>query len=141
MCGKESETLGQLLSSCTALQWTLYKTEHDRILYQVVLMLSDVYKITFPESRRWTLTGWSGTGVCDLYASRDRALTKCRPDLIALFSENRRMAIFEVACIWDPLMHEREEQRRRKYQELATDLVVARGDSLVYPIHLAGTVG
>ena len=30
----------------------------------------------------------------------------------------------EVACAWDPLVREREEEKRQKYQELAADLAV-----------------
>ena len=133
VCGKHPETLGHVLSACEKSQWTLYKARHDRILYQLVLVLSEGYKIPIPESMRWTLTGWSGTGVLeangvklkvDLSIPTDRALTERRPDLIAFFSESRRIVIFEVACAWDPLVREREEEKRSKYQELAADMAV-----------------
>ena len=79
--------LGHLLSSCKVLQWTLYKTSHDRILYQLELMLSDVYNIPFLESMRWTLTGWragvlEGIGVklkVDLSIPTDQAFGESTP--------------------------------------------------------------
>ena len=102
----------------------------DRILYQLVLMHSDVYKNSIPESMKWTLTGWSGTGVLeanglklmvDLSIPTDCTLTKHRPDLIAFVSESRRIVIFEVACVRDPLVLEQEEEKKNKYQELPAD--------------------
>lgn len=32
------------------------------------------------------------------------------------------MAVFEVACVWEPLVGEREEEKSMKYQALAADL-------------------
>ena len=108
---------------CEILQWSLYKARHDKILYQVVLMLSEVYKISLPKSMTWTLTRWSrmgmleGNGVklkVDLSIPTDWVLTERRPDLIALFSETSRMVVMEVACAWDPLVREREEEEVSK---------------------------
>ena len=133
VCGKEAETLGHLLSSCEPMKWTLYKARHDRVLYQIVLLLSDVYKIPFPESMRWTVTGWSGVGVLegngvklkvDMCSPTDRALHERRPDLVAFFSETRQVVVMDVACAWDPLIREREDEKKCKYQELAADLAV-----------------
>ena len=118
--GRKHWRWGHLLSSCKQLQWMLHKTRHNRFLYQLVLMLSDVYNIPFPESMGWTLTGWSRTGVLegsrvklkvDLTIPPDRVLTERRPDLIALFSESSRMVVFEVAWAWDPLVWVREEEQ------------------------------
>ena len=36
--------------------------------------------------------------------------------------KSRRVTIFEVACAWEPLLIEREDEKREKYQELARDM-------------------
>ena len=132
VCGRAPETLGHILSACPAYYWSLYKTRHDRILYQLVLMLSQNYGIPLPESMKWKLgAGWIGTGVLekggvklsvDLCVPTDRELTERRPDLIAYLSEDRRIVIFEIACAWDSLVVEREGEKARKYAEFAADL-------------------
>ena len=94
-------------------------------------MLSDGY-IPIPESMKWTLTGWSGTGLLeangvklkvDLSIPTDHTLTEHRLDLIA-FSECTCIVIFEVACAWDSLVLEQEEEEKSKYQELVADMAV-----------------
>ena len=45
-----------------------------------------------------------GNGVklkVDLSIPTDRRITARRPDLIALFSEPKRILVMEVACSWD----------------------------------------
>ena len=39
VCHSAPETVGHVLSCCEPLSWTLYKQCHDRVLYQMVLML------------------------------------------------------------------------------------------------------
>ena len=47
--GKHSETLGHVLSACEKSQWMPYKARHDRILYQLVLMLSNGEHVMDPD--------------------------------------------------------------------------------------------
>lgn len=42
--------------------------------------------------------------------------------MVVCLTEEKRLVIFEVACAWEPLVEEREKEKRHKYQELASDL-------------------
>ena len=131
VCHSAPETVGHVLSCCEPLSWTLYKQRHDRVLYQMVLMLCKKHNITVPESLRWGPSGWDGVAVLegsevrlvvDLSIPTDRQLTERRPDLVAYYRELRRIVIYEVACAWEPLIEERQREKRGKYRELAADL-------------------
>lgn len=131
VCGKMPETIGHLLSNCKQMSWTLYKTRHDRVLYQLVLAYARRYNIKIPDSMRWYTTGWRGVGVLesdeaklliDVSMPTDRQLEERRPDLILEIKGSKTILILEVAVAWDPLVIERESQKRGKYSELAKDL-------------------
>ena len=131
VCHTAPETIGHLLSGCDHLKWTLYKERHDRVLYQLVLMLCRKYGISLPEALKWGPSGWDGVAVLesdevkftvDLSIPTDRQMTERRPDLIAYFRETRRIVIFEIACAWEPLIEERQREKGGKYRELAADL-------------------
>ena len=131
VCGSAVETLGHLLSRCHPYDWTLYKQRHDRVLYQVLLALCRKFKITIPDSMKWGASGWSGVGVLessevkmllDVSTPTDRMITERRPDLVVFLYATRCAYILEVACAWDPLVVEREKEKRLKYAEYAADL-------------------
>jgi hypothetical protein len=41
---------------------------------------------------------------------------------------SKRLAILEVACAWEPLVLEREREKRGKYREFACDLATQLGE-------------
>lgn len=131
LCNKASETLGHLLSSCGKMAWTLYKARHDRVLYQVVLALAKKHCLSLPNNMLWTVNGWHGVGVVentewklsiDISNPTIQAMTERRPDLLVFDKSQRQITIIEIACAWDPLVSERETEKRNKYQAFARDL-------------------
>lgn len=131
VCKLRDETIGHLLSSCEPQKWVAYKARHDRVLYQLVLGLASKFKLTLPESLKWGCEGWSGVGVIensqmklviDISLPTDEEFTARRPDLIAYAKCEQRAIIFEVAVAWEPLIPEREDEKRGKYEALARDL-------------------
>jgi hypothetical protein len=54
----------------------------------------------------------------------DQALSERRPDLICQVFGTKCKWIVEIACAWEPLIPEREAEKRRKYQALARDLAL-----------------
>ncbi len=130
-CHKANETLGHILSRCEKSLWTLIKERHDRVLYQVVLAFARQYSIKLPEWMTWGYDGWAGVGelkndkvklVVDVSIPTESILTERRPDLILHHSPSRRAFTIEVACAWEPLILEREAEKRDKYQRFAADL-------------------
>lgn len=45
-----------------------------------------------------------------------------RPDVLVVREWQRSVTVLEVACPWEPLVGEREKEKRLKYGELAADL-------------------
>ena len=130
-CHGREETIGHLLSNCPLLNWTLYKERHDRVLYKLVLALCRRHTIRVPERLKWRGDGWSGVAILegenlklciDISIPTDRQMKERRPDLIVFDKSEKRISIFDVACAWEPLLIEREKEKRGKYQELARDL-------------------
>ena len=131
VCKGSSETIGHILSSCAPLQWTLYKERHNKVLYQIVRMLTAKFDIVLPNDLQWGLAGWKGVGVLegkdmklviDVSIPMDRQLSATRPDLIVYSWRTKCIFILEVACAWEPLIIVREKEKRAKYQDLARDL-------------------
>ncbi len=65
--------------------------------------------------------------VVDVSIPTETVLTERRPDftshhIISHHSPSKRAVIFVVACAWEPLILEREAEKRNKYQRFATDL-------------------
>jgi hypothetical protein len=84
---------------------------HDKVLYQVVLVLTRKFKIKLPESLRWGIAGWKGVGVLetkdvkgfklvlDVSTPTDCQVDNTRPDLQVsqYLKRSKRLAILEVA--------------------------------------------
>ena len=54
----------------------------------------------------------------DFSIPTDRQITERRPDLVLYLKKERRIVMTEVACAWEPLILEREEDKGSKYGEL-----------------------
>ena len=110
---------------------SIYKERHDRVLYQLVRALSDNLGLKVPKQLRAPggkiAPGVMGTSVKRLIIDQtlltDREIFDRRPDLVVRLRIQRRVVIFEVACAWEPTITDRENQKRRKYQELGADLL------------------
>ena len=80
---------------------------------------------------KWGTSGWSGVGVLessevklllDVSTPTDRMVTERRPDLVVFLYATMCAHILKVACAWNPLVVEREREKRLKYVEYAADL-------------------
>lgn len=61
-----------------------------------------------------------------------------------VLKKESRTLIFEVACTWDPCIPERENEKRKKYLELAAQMAKRdKSTTQIYPIVLGclGAVG
>ena len=151
LCEDKEETLGHILSACKQLNWTLHKQRHDRVLYRLVVKMCNELKVTVPEGLRWGPSGWDGVAVLespkyklvvDLTIPTDNNITERRPDLLIHDKDKKVISILEVACAWEPLVREREIEKRGKYRQLAADLANQnRGWKVnIYPL-VVGALG
>ena len=60
--------------------------------------------------------------ILDVSIPTDRQLTTTRPDLVVHHKRSKHVRILEVPCAWEPLIPEREAEKRGKYVDLASDL-------------------
>ncbi len=126
-CGEGRETIGHILSSCSAYNWSLYKERHDKILYQVVRTIAAKYSITLPQELHWNGGNWTGSGVVAngwLQLQVDRLIQSDvrvpnRPDLVVRNSHSQTVTIADVACTWEPSLAERQCEKVGKYEPLA----------------------
>ena len=131
VCGKSEESIGHLLSSCKMMNFTLHKQRHDRVVLQLLLALCRRFDLRLPPSLLWRSNTWTGVGIVqnsrakvelDLTHPTDQRTEAHRPDLVLTIHDRREIWILEVACAWEPLILEREDEKRRKYQQLAAGL-------------------
>lgn len=80
---------------------TLYKERHDKVLYQVVLVLTCRYMIDLPE------IGTLRVGRFGYFSTLNP--TDSQMDMVHLVYAKRRehVYILEVACAWEPLVLKR----------------------------------
>ena len=129
-CGSVSESLGHILSSCSAHYFSLYKHRHDRVLY--VLVRQVIVALGYHLPKHLTAPGGTPrTGVygdkltivkVDLRSPTDEVVTHSRPDLVIRLMRERVIYIVEVACAWDGSIRKREKEKESKYRRLAADL-------------------
>jgi len=91
VCWEEHKTIGHIVSSCKPHSWTLYKERHDRVVYQLMLVLANKLEIRVPDFIRWGVDGWHGVTVLegergkilvDLSVQTDRQLSSRHPDIV-----------------------------------------------------------
>lgn len=82
-------------------QTTLYKERHDKVLYQVVLVLTCRYMIDLPE------VGTLREGRFGYFSTLNP--TDNQMDMVHLVYAKRRELVYilEVACAWEPLVLKR----------------------------------
>ena len=105
------------------------KERHDRVLDVLVRAVMRALGLRFPSPYK-TLGGCAKPGVfgtdetmvmVDQVCPTDRVVTEARPDMVVRVTNEKRLLILEVACAWEPLIAEREREKRGKYQDLAAD--------------------
>ena len=52
----------------------------------------------------------------------NRQIKERRPDVVLIDRRDSKIKVCDVACAWEPLVLEREREKKRKYRELAADL-------------------
>ena len=130
MCGENRETLGHILSAYPLYKFTLYKERHDRVLYQLArsVLLGLWEKLPESLSRLGGICVSAVVGtprhrmLIDMAIPTLRTVEHRRPDLVVYLQERKEVLLLKVACAWDPLIQDREKQKRGKYSELAADL-------------------
>lgn len=129
-CGYERETISHVLSCCEDHLWTTIKERHDRVLFLVVREVAGALGVRVPKHLRQA----GGRAKTEVIESRDvkitvdqgiptdRRVEHTRPDLKVTIKSKREIVLFEVAVAWEPLVQEREKEKKRKYKDLAADL-------------------
>ncbi len=52
----------------------------------------------------------------------NRQIKERRPDVVLIDRRDSKIKVCDVACAWEPLVLEREREKKLKYRELAADL-------------------
>ena len=109
-CGQEPESVGHILSACTAQLFHLIKWRYDRMLY---VLVRAVMGLGLPKE----LLAPGGVAQAGVYGTETEAVKvdmkcptmeatqACRPDLVL---RDRKIYIFDVSCPWEGGKRERE---------------------------------
>lgn len=130
LCGEHVETLGHLLSKCPIYENREYRRRHDAVLHILVKAVGGKLGLKVPNSLKekegGVRCGVMGTRetlmLIDLCIPTSRYLKERRPDLLVRLQKEKRIVIMEVAVAWEPIVSEREKEKRAKYDDLAADL-------------------
>ena len=131
-CRESEETIEHILSSCRVYNWNTYKDRHDKVLYQIIRSVATHNNLTIPETLHWGQGQWTGQGTIgsseklliqvDTLVNTSTTMSERRPDLIIRIAVTKETSICDVAVAWEPLILEREKQKRAKYEPLARDM-------------------
>lgn len=121
------ETVGHIASSCQQYNWSLYKTRHDRVLYQLAKAIAGSLGLKIPSALRGPggvlKPGVLGVGgkkmLIDQVVPTARRVEHSRPDMVVRLDKDRRI---DVACAWDTSVKARKKEKIDRYVELAADL-------------------
>ncbi len=85
-----------------------------------------------PPTLEWGKEGWTGIGsfgdTSDVFVEVDTLQTTSgtikhrRPDLVIRNVHDKTITLLEVAVAWEPLILEREDEKRAKYEAPARDI-------------------
>ena len=147
MCGKGTETLGHILSSCEIHNFGAYKDRHDRVLFLLVKAVMQYLNLKPPKE----LTKPGGIVKPGVYGTKHReirvdqviptmeSIRARRPDLVVIQAREKVIHILDVACCWEPKLLEREKEKRAKYQNLKADMARQYQDK-GYKVHVIPVV-
>ena len=124
-CHKRPETIGHILSHCDAHFWSLYKERHDRVVAVLYHHLCRTLglKVLMPwEPIPPVQDNDKAKLLWDPSIPTDRVLEHRRPDMVLTLKLRSTILLFEMACAYDSLLREREQEKANKYQELAADM-------------------
>ncbi len=121
LCGEKAETIGHILSSCN-----VYCNDTTKSCTRLPGFYSTLHL-----PGQWTDYRNSRGYEDDLHRSwyhHNDKRTKnkdvpCRPDIVIRDHTRKTITIVDVAVAWEPLIPEREKQKRGKYEALARDIV------------------
>ncbi len=126
------ETVGHILSGCSVYNWSVYKDRHDKVLYQIVRAVATQNNLAMPETLHWGQGQWTGQGTVgsaeslliqvDTLLNTSTSMMTRRRDLVIRNAATREISICDVAVAWEPLILEREQHKRAKYEPLARDM-------------------
>ena len=124
-CHKRLETIGHILSHCESYFWTLYKERHDQVLRVLHVHLCRKLGLRAPEP--WepvpaVQENSKARMLWDVCHPTDREVEDRRPDLTLVLKEQNTVLLLEMACAYDSILEEREDEKLAKYDDLAADL-------------------
>ena len=130
LCQGERETIAHILSSCPEHTWGLIKTRHDKMVYQLAKSIVAALNLKAPGhfhsprgvAKPEVVTTNRYRILIDQTIPTNRQIRERRPDIVLFDKSERRITVCDVACAWEPLVSEREKEKKRKYRELAADL-------------------
>ncbi len=131
-CRGGEESIGHILAKCPIYQWTLFKERHDKIVYLIARNICSFAKAELPPSLQWGKAEYTGNGSFgdrqNVYVEVDMLqltidpIKHRRPDIVVHNRSTNTVTIMDVAVAWEPLLLERETEKRGKYEPLARDM-------------------
>lgn len=101
-------------------------------MYQIVRAIAVHNHLTLPDSLHWGGEQWTGQGTIgnsdplliqvDTLLATNSKMSERRPDIVIRDAVSKVTTIADVAVAWEPLVLEREMQKRAKYEKLARDM-------------------
>ena len=123
-CG-QLETIDHVLNLCEGAQWTSYKQRHDDVCRQIVIAVLTQAEGLTPAQAAARSKGYEGTKVSvhwDPMVATDKTMAARRPDIVIRDLVQKWIYIVEVAVCLDTNVRGRTEEKRAKYEPLATDM-------------------
>ena len=129
LCGKESETVGHLVSACEKLLHRDYTRRHDRMGLRVYWELCGKYGIR--RSDRWfeetpDTIRVSQDGMYEIWWDKKvitaKVLEHNRPDVVVIDKVLKRWTMVDFSVPFDKNVVTKETEKTRKYEMLATEV-------------------
>lgn len=127
LCGSKEETVDHLVSSCSKIAQTDYKSRHDKVAANLHWSLCKQFG--FQRAEKWwehraekALENEEYKLLWDYDIQVDRTIKERRPDLVVVNKKLKEAWIVDVAVPGDARVASKEIEKQDKYRDLAIEL-------------------